>query len=121
MHSCSEVSATAQPAGLLGRWRGPHLVFLSICVVYLGFPSHDFNADALHYNLRALLTSAGASDFFGDESVPVHLAWHAAAAGLLRLAGTQQPLTALYLLVGFNIVVALLSILLFLHLAPDQA
>lgn len=105
-----------------GRWlRGPGLVFLAICLVYLAFPSSDFNADALHYNLRALMTAGGASGFLGDESVPVHLAWHAAAAGLLRLAGTQDPLSALHLLVAFNNLAALLSIFVFLRLATSIA
>jgi hypothetical protein len=96
------------------RWGRPNLVFLCICLVYLGFPSHDFGVDALHYGMRALLTAAGASSLFSDISVPVHLAWHAAAAALLGLTGTPEPLQALYVLGLFDIVVALVSIFLFM-------
>src|SRR5678816_1156565 len=99
----------------------PHIVFLYICFLYIAFPSNHFNADGLHYNLIAYLSTVRPSALFRDHSVPAHFLWHLMSLGLLRVFRPASPEQSLYILRAANIALALGSIFVFMRLVRSLA
>ncbi|MGH9869680.1 MAG: protein O-mannosyl-transferase family [Candidatus Polarisedimenticolia bacterium] len=121
MNACDVGSGKPHRPGALDLLARPYLVFLGITLLYVAFPSYHFNADALHYNLLALLTAQDPAVLFQDRTVATHFLWHLLAAAVVGVTKPANPEQSLYALRALNIVLALASIFVFMQIVRASA
>jgi len=92
-----------------------------ISAIYLLYPSAQFNADALHYNILSFAARNNFSLLINDESTPVHFAWHFIITILSKIGDFDNLHQNILYLEFFNIIAGLLFFFVFAKLVKKTA